>query len=68
MDRFVLTDANGRGWSLCLRKPGEPGRSGGKDNRLFAEAVLRIAGTGSPWRDLPSPFGCWNGVCTRVHD
>jgi transposase len=49
MDRFVLTDAQ---WAkmqpLCLGKPGDPGRSG-KDNRLFVEAVLWIARTGSPW-------------------
>lgn len=28
----------------------------GADNRLFVEAVLWIAGTGSPWRDLPEEF------------
>src|SRR5882757_9440284 len=54
MDRFVLTDAQ---WAKmephCLGKPSDPGRSGG-NNRLFVEAVLWIARTGSPWRDLPS--------------
>jgi hypothetical protein len=53
MDRFVLTDAQ---WAKmephCLGKPSDPGRSG-NDNRLFVEAVLWIARTGSPWRDLP---------------
>ena len=68
MDRFVLTDAQ---WAkmepLCLGKPGDPGRSG-KDNRRFVEAVLWIARTGSPWRDLPSSFGHWNSVFTRFRD
>src|SRR6266702_8687314 len=65
MDRFVLTDAQ---WAKmephCLGKPGDPGRSG-KDNRLFVEAVLWIARTGSPWRDLPPDFGPWNSVYQR---
>src|SRR6267154_4451001 len=68
MDRFVLTDAQ---WAkmepLCLGKPSDPGRSG-KDNRLFVEAVLWIARTGSPWRDLPPSFGHWNSTFTRFRD
>ena len=53
MDRFSLTDAQ---WEKMrpfgLGKPTDPGRTGG-DARLFVEAVLWIARTGSPWRDLP---------------
>ncbi|WP_425540372.1 IS5 family transposase [Rhodoblastus acidophilus] len=45
-------------------KVGDPGRSGA-DNRLFVEAVLWLARTGSPWRDLPEIFGNWNSVFVR---
>ena len=44
-----------------------PGRSG-SDNRRFVEAVLWIARTGSPWRDLPLFFGNWNSVFKRYRD
>lgn len=68
MDRFVLTDTQ---WVKMephrLGKPGDPGRSG-KDNRLFVEAVLWIARTGSPWRDSPPKFGNWSTTCTRFRD
>src|SRR6266700_73652 len=62
MDRYVLTDAQ---WAKmephCLGKKSDPGRSG-ENNRRFVEAVLWIARTGSPWRDLPPLFGPWNTV------
>jgi transposase len=65
MDRFVLTDAQ---WEkiepYCLGKKTDPGRTGG-DGRLFVEAVLWVARTGSPWRDLPAGFGHWNTVFKR---
>ena len=68
MDRFVLSDAQ---WAKmephCLGKPTDPGRSGA-DNRLFVEAVVWIARTGSPWRDLPAAFGNWSTAYTRFRD
>ena len=45
-------------------KVGDPGASA-SDNRLFVEAVLWIARTGAPWRDLPHEFGKWYSVYTR---
>jgi transposase len=68
MDRRVLTNAQ---WAMmephCLGKPTDPGRSG-NNNRQFLEAVLWIARTDSPWRDLPSHFGKWNTVFKRYSD
>ena len=53
MTRMILTNAQ---WELmephCLGKKSDPGRTG-SDTRLFVEAVLWIARTGAPWRDLP---------------
>jgi transposase len=63
--RLVLKDEQ---WEqiapLVPGKEGDPGRSG-EDNRLFLEAVLWIARTGSPWRDLPEYFGEWFSVWKR---
>ena len=47
-----------------------PGRAGtpgvtAKDNRLFVDAVLWVAKTGAPWRDLPERFGKWNTAWKR---
>ena len=36
-----------------------------KDNRLFIEAVLWIARTGSPWRDVAPALGNWHATYTR---
>jgi transposase len=49
---------------LLPGRPGDPGVTA-KDNRLFVNAVLGIAKTGAPWRDLPERFGNWNSVWRR---
>ena len=63
--RRVLTDQQ---WErikdMVPGKAGDRGRTG-KDTRLFIDAVLWIARTGAPWRDLPSEFGPWYTVYTR---
>lgn len=35
-------------------------------DRLFLEAILYRARTGTPWRDLPELFGDWNAVYQRA--
>ena len=65
MARTILRDDQWKRIEPLLQgKSGDRGRSGA-NNRLFVEAVLWIARTGSPWRDLPIEFGPWNSVYVR---
>ena len=65
MPRKILRDDQ---WerieNLVPGKASDPGVTA-KDNRLFVEAVLWVARTGSPWRDLPPALGNWHNVFTR---
>ena len=50
------------------RRPGAWGGFYAKyDNRTVLEAVLWVARTGAPWRDLPTEFGPWNTIYQRFH-
>ena len=67
MRRFELSDEQWkRVEGLLPGRPGSPGRRG-DDNRLFLDAVLWIARTGAPWRDLPERFGESNSVFQRFN-
>jgi len=65
MRRHEITDDR---WErikdLLPGRAGDPGVTA-KDNRLFLNAVLWIAKTGAPWRDLPERFGPWGSVWKR---
>jgi transposase len=67
MIRTLLTDAQ---WEriepILPGKASDPGRTA-TDNRLFVEAVLWVARTGIPWRDLPSEFGRWERTYMRFN-
>ncbi len=65
MSRRTLTD---RQWAII--EPLVPGKAGdrgrtGADNRLFVDAVLWLARTAAPWRDLPPELGNWKTVHCR---
>jgi transposase len=64
--RHAISDAH---WErikdLLPGQAGDPGVTA-KDNRLFIDAVLWIAKTGAPWRDLPARFGPWYNVWKRL--
>jgi len=49
---------------LLPGRQGDPGCTAA-DNRLFVNAVLYVAKTGIPWRDLPERFGKWNSTWRR---
>lgn len=67
MIRTLLSDAQ---WEriepILPGKASDPGRTA-TDNRLFVEAVLWVARTGIPWRDLPSEFGRWERTYMRFN-
>lgn len=60
MRRHAITDAD---WDRV--KDRLPARGPKTDTRRFVDAVLWIARTGSPWRDLPGRFGNWNTAFRR---
>src|SRR5262245_14655262 len=67
MRRYELTDEQ---WELIEHllpgREGDPGAHG-EDNRRFVNAVIWVARTGAPWRDLPARFGEWNTVFQRFN-
>ncbi len=65
MSRRTLTDAQwARIEDLLPGKAGDRGRTA-TDNRLFIDAILWLARTAAPWRDLPPELGNWRTVHCR---
>ena len=61
LHRRHLTDEQWERLEPLLPTRGRPGR----DARLFLDAVLWVAKTGIPWRDLPERYGHWDSVRRR---
>jgi putative transposase len=65
-ERLVLTD---EAWEDIAKVLAEikhkAGRPPEHSDRMFIEAVLYVARTGIPWRDLPEHFGTWDAVYNR---
>jgi len=64
--RYELTDQE---WNQIanLLPPENTGKRGrpGKDNRTMLNAMVWIARSGAPWRDLPERYGSWKTVYSR---
>ena len=64
--RYELTDQQWEQIALLLppEKTNKPGRPS-KDNRLMINAMVWMARSGAPWRDLPERYGPWKTVYSR---
>ena len=65
--RYMLTDGL---WAAMEPLVGRAkrhrgGQPPGLPDRAFFEALLYLARTGVPWRDLPGEFGRWDAVYNR---
>jgi transposase len=60
LPRHAISDAD---WDRV--RPLLPKRGPSATARRFVDAVLYVAKTGIPWRDLPERFGNWNAVWRR---
>src|SRR5262245_25556340 len=65
--RYMLTDALWAALEPLVEqsKRHKGGQAPELPERDFLEALLYLARTGIPWRDLPSEFGNWDAVYGR---
>jgi len=65
--RYLLTDDLWAvlGPAVAAAKKNRCGQKPRLADRLFFEALLYLARTGVPWRDLPGDFGAWDAVYNR---
>jgi transposase len=60
LPRHAISDADWERLKGLLPNHGPEG-----NRRRFVDAILYVARTGIPWRDLPERFGHWNAVWRR---
>lgn len=66
MHRHELSDSEWKRLEPLLPlERGRRGRPSQLPNRVFLNAILYIAKTGAPWRDLPERFGSWQTIHSR---
>src|SRR5471032_1626481 len=66
MARRLLSNAMWEQLAATLAAVKDPrGAKPDLTEREFVEAVLYLARTGLPWRDLPPEFGAWSAVYRR---
>jgi putative transposase len=65
--RYLITDElwTVLGPVVTAAKRNRCGQKPRLTDRLFFEALLYVARTGVPWRDLPGDFGAWDAVYNR---
>src|SRR6516165_289195 len=65
--RYMLTDDLWAALEPHVRqaKRHKGGQAPVLPDRMFFEALLYVARTGIPWRDLPAEFGRWDAVYNR---
>ena len=65
--RYMLTDDLWAAMEPLVRqaKRHKGGQRPALPDRQFFEALLYLARTGVPWRDLPAEFGRWDAVYNR---
>lgn len=65
LKRYELTDQE---WEqIAPLFPSNKGKKGRppKDNRQMLNAIVWLARSGAPWRDLPERYGPWSSVYSR---
>jgi transposase len=67
MNRHELTDAAWRRLVPLLPPQRPPIGRPARDHRAIVDALLWLAKTGAPWRDLPERYGPWRTVATRFY-